>query len=92
MAGAAKKGALPLRPLLFQPCWEEEEEGAVEACYCDRGTMGETPPRSAEEADEDPALDSADIDFRGIFGGSTSAVQERRSKPRASWLGQSQAR
>ena len=54
----AGKGASHLRP-----CWEEEEEGAVEACCCDRGTRGERQPRSAEEAGEDPALDGPDEDF-----------------------------
>ena len=68
-AGAAEKGTLPLQPLLFRPCCEEEEEGSVKACCCDRGTTGETPPWSAEEADEDLALDGPDEDFQGIFGG-----------------------
>ena len=64
---APEKGALLLRLLCFQPCWAEEE-GAVEACCCDRGTTGEAPPRSAEEADGDPALDDPAEDLRGIFG------------------------
>ena len=79
---AAEKGALPLRPHFLRPCWVEEEEGVVEACCCDRGTTGETPPRSAEEADEDPSLDSPAEDFRGIFGGCNVR----------SWSGQRQAR
>ena len=66
---AAEKGTLPLRPLFFRPCWEEEEEGAIEVCSRNQGTTGETPPRSAEEADEDPTLEGPDKDFRGIFGG-----------------------
>ena len=70
----------PLLPTLL----EEEEEGAVEACCCDQGTAGETLPRSAEEADEDPVLDGPDEDFRGIFGGCNVTEQERRSKPHAS--------
>ena len=36
--GAPEKGALPLHPRRFQPCWVEEEEGAVDAWYHDRGT------------------------------------------------------
>ena len=69
-AGGPEKGALPVRPLFFRPCWVEEEEGAVEACCCcDRGTTDETPPRSAGEADDDPALDGPAEDLRGIFGG-----------------------
>ena len=66
---ATEKASLPLRPLFFRPGWEEEEKGAVEVCCCDRGATGETPPWSAQEADDDPALDGLDEDFRGIFGG-----------------------
>ena len=66
---ADEKGALPLRPRLFRSCWVEEEEGAVNACNCDRGTTGEVPPWSAEEADKDSALTGQVKDFRGIFGG-----------------------
>ena len=55
--GGPRKGRLALRPSFFRPCWAEEEEGAVDACFCDRGTTEEAPTRSAEEADEDPALD-----------------------------------
>ena len=66
---AAEKGALPLRPLCFQPRGAEGEEGAVEACCCDRGTTGEALPRSTEEADDDLTLDGPVEDFQGIFGG-----------------------
>ena len=63
---ADEKGALPLCPRFFRPCWAEKE-GAVDICFCDRGTTGEASPRSAEKADEDPALTGPAEDFRGIF-------------------------
>ena len=64
-----EKGVLPLRRFRFPPCWMEEEEEAVWAVFCDRSTTGEVPPRSAEEADVDPARTSPTEDFQGIFGG-----------------------
>ena len=91
---AAEKGALPCDPSSSDPAGKRKRKrrGAVEACCCDRGTTGEAPPRSAKEADEDQALDSPDEDFRGIVEDATSAEQERRSKPRTSCSGQSQAK
>ena len=62
---ADEKGALPLRPFRFPPCWVEEEE----AVFCDRSTMGEAPPWSAEEADVKLARISPAKDFWGIFRG-----------------------
>ena len=85
---APEKGALLLWSLFLRPDWEEDEEGDDEASCCDRGTTGETPPRSAEEADEDPALDGPAESSEDA----TSAEQERRSKPRTSWSGQGQAK
>ena len=85
-AGAAEKGALTLRPLRFQPCWVEEEEGsskpaaATEAPQVrhhqgqQRRQMKTVQTKTSEESSED----------------ATSAEQERRSKLCASWLGQSQ--
>ena len=84
---APEKDALPLLHPFFRPRWEEEEEGLVIQSLLLR-TTGETPSRSAEEADEGPALDGPAKDFQGIFRDATSAEQERRSKPRASWSGQ----
>ena len=66
---APGKGTLPLRPRFFQLCWAEEEEEAIDAYFCNRGTVGEALPRSAEEVDEDSALDGPAEDFQGIFGG-----------------------
>ena len=34
---ADEKGASPLRPCLFRPCWVEEDEGAVDVYDCDQG-------------------------------------------------------
>ena len=91
-AGATEKGALPLRPLCFQPRGVEEEEGDVKACCCDRGTTGETPPRSAEEADNNPPWTVQTKISEESSEDATPAEQERRSKPLASCSGQSQAR
>ena len=54
-AKGPRKGRLSLGLRLFFPQWEEE--GVVEACCCDRETTGETPLRSAEADEEEPALD-----------------------------------
>ena len=66
---ADKKGALPLHPFRFRPCWEAEEVEAVWASFCYRGTTGEVPPWSAEEADDEAALTGPAKNFLAIFGG-----------------------
>ena len=80
---ADKKGALPLRPRFFRPCWAKEEEGAADACVCDQDTTGEVPPQSAEEADEDPALTGPAADFprnlRWMQGPLNKSVNQSRT-------------
>ena len=87
---APKKGALPLVPLLFRPRWEEE--GVVEACCCDREITGETPPRSAVEPTRIPPWTVQPNISEESSGDVTSAEQEHRSKPHASWSGQNPAK
>ena len=74
---APEKGASPLLPLRFRPRWEEEEEWVVVACCCDCETTSETPLRSAEEADEDTALDGPAEDFRGNLRGMQRPLNKR---------------
>ena len=89
---APEKGALPLLSLFFRPRWEEEGEGLVEAYCCDHGTTGETPPGSAEEADDDSAWMVQPKICEESSRDAISAEQERWSTPHASWPGQNQAK
>ena len=51
--------------------------------------MGEVPPRSAGEADEDPTSTGPPKTSEESSGDARSPKQERQSKPHASFSGQS---
>ena len=64
-----RNGSLTFAPLLLPALKGRGRGGAVDARYYDRSTMGESPPRAAEEADEDVALGGPAEDIRGINSG-----------------------
>ena len=81
---ANEKGTLPLRPHLFRPCRIEEEEGAVDTCFCDWGTTGEATRTQPWPVSPKTSKESS-VDARSVG-------QERHSKPHTSWPGQSRAK